>query len=211
VFRLSKLIADGIQNRFSLLGKPAENQHCFGRNCVDYLANLLVVKEQIDELGNFDVVDSDSYFTTRSYDQILLVCLIVHFYVPDRCAINVSFRQRRAAKICPNEHSFVEVRPLKVRPAEVRLADVRPLDQMVLVQLGYVCDQFLILDAGFPFPVEPAEPRQKIVHQYRQHESPRTTKLYDRRQDRRLWPFTALNSWTGSLSIGSVPLWEVSL
>jgi hypothetical protein len=84
VFWLSQLIADGIDNGFSLLGKPAENQHSFGCNCVDDVANLLVVKEQVDELGNFDVVDGDSRLIMRSYDQVLLVCLIVYLYIPDR-------------------------------------------------------------------------------------------------------------------------------
>ena len=50
-------------------------------------------------MGDLDVVDGDSALTIRSYDQILLFCLIVRLYVLDRRAINFASGERRIAKI----------------------------------------------------------------------------------------------------------------
>jgi hypothetical protein len=99
---LSKLVPNGIKNRFPLFGKAAQDQHRFLPDCVNGIANLFVVKQQVNELGDLDIVDGDRRLTTTSYDQILLVCLIVHRYIPDRHAIDVAFGQRRTAKICLN-------------------------------------------------------------------------------------------------------------
>ena len=71
-------------------------------------------------MSDLDVVDSVSYLIIRSYDQILLVCLIVYHYIPDRDTMNASFGQRRAAKICPNEQCPDEARYAEVSPAELR-------------------------------------------------------------------------------------------
>ena len=57
---LSKLIPDGIENRFSLLEKRPKDQHRFRCDCVDDITNLLVVKKQVDELSDLNVVDGDS-------------------------------------------------------------------------------------------------------------------------------------------------------
>jgi hypothetical protein len=56
----SKLLPNGIENHFPLLGKAAKNQHDFGSDRVDSLANLLVVKKQVDELSDLDLVDGYS-------------------------------------------------------------------------------------------------------------------------------------------------------
>ena len=99
MLRLSKLIPDGVENGFSILGKAAKNQHRLGCDCVDHITNLLVVKKQINELSDLDVVDRDNWLAIRSYGEILLVCLIVHFYIPHRTAINADSGQRRTANI----------------------------------------------------------------------------------------------------------------
>jgi hypothetical protein len=107
------------------LGKSAQDQHRFGCNCVNDLTNLLVVKKQVDELSDLDVVDGDCRLTIRSHDEIFLFCLIIYLYIPNRRAINVAPVQRRPAEICPNQQSPAEVRLVEVRLAEVRVAKVR--------------------------------------------------------------------------------------
>ena len=66
---------------------------------VDNVTNLLVVKKQVNELGDLDVVDSyDSLITTRSDNQILLICTIIYRDVPYRHAIDMAFPERRLGK-----------------------------------------------------------------------------------------------------------------
>ena len=100
--RLSKLIPDGIENGFSLFGKAAQDQHRFRCDCVDHITDLPVVKDEIDELSNLDIIDSDTSFAVRGYDQVLLVCPIVYLDVPDRDAIDPASSERRVEKISPN-------------------------------------------------------------------------------------------------------------
>ena len=43
----------------------------------------LVVKKQVnEELRDFDVVDGDNRLTAIGYDQVLLLCMVVHLYIP---------------------------------------------------------------------------------------------------------------------------------
>ena len=48
----------------------------------------MVIKKQVDELSDLDVVDGDTSFAVRGYDQVLPVCPIVYLDVPDRDAID---------------------------------------------------------------------------------------------------------------------------
>ncbi|HKM58732.1 MAG TPA: hypothetical protein VJX28_08290 [Chthoniobacterales bacterium] len=99
---LSKLLPDGIENGFPLFGKPAQNKHGFGSNRVNDVANFFVVEEQVDELGDLDVVDGDNWLTQISDDQVLLLCTFVHLYTPYRHAIDGAPGEYRIAKIGPN-------------------------------------------------------------------------------------------------------------
>ena len=97
---LSKLIPDGIQNGLPRLGKAAQDQHRFRGDGVDDLTNLLVVKQEVDELGDLDVIDGDNRLILNiSYDQVLLFGPLIDRYIPYRNAIDAAFGECGIAKI----------------------------------------------------------------------------------------------------------------
>ena len=98
MFWLSKLIPDGIDNGFPLLGKAAQDQHRFGGDRIDNVTNLLVVKKQVDELSDLDAIEGDTQLATSTirYDQVLLLCTLIHpplarsIRVKIKCGVNYS-------------------------------------------------------------------------------------------------------------------------
>src|SRR6516225_2739718 len=54
---IPKCVPQRVKNGFSILRKATEDQHRFRGDRVDHITNLLVVKKQVDELGDLDVVD----------------------------------------------------------------------------------------------------------------------------------------------------------
>jgi hypothetical protein len=53
--------------------EATEDQYCLGRDGIDDFTNLFVVKHQIDELRDLDVVDSDLGLVSGGDDQVLLL------------------------------------------------------------------------------------------------------------------------------------------
>jgi hypothetical protein len=49
-----------------------EDQHRLGSDGVDHIANFLVMKHEVDELRDLNVVDGDRRLVQRCDDQILL-------------------------------------------------------------------------------------------------------------------------------------------
>ena len=63
------------------------------------MADLLVIKEQVDKLGDLQVVDSDLRFVRRRDDQALLL-RPVELQVPRRDAVDAAAGEVGVAKIC---------------------------------------------------------------------------------------------------------------
>jgi hypothetical protein len=61
----------------------------------------LVVKEQVDELGDLDIVDGNNRFAATGIgnDQVPLLCMLIHLYTPHRCAIDSASGEYRVAKV----------------------------------------------------------------------------------------------------------------
>jgi hypothetical protein len=64
----SERLAQPLEDRDSALGEPSEKQHSFFADSVNDITDLLVVKNQIDELGDFDIVNSDLGFVSGGDD-----------------------------------------------------------------------------------------------------------------------------------------------
>jgi hypothetical protein len=46
-----------IQHSFAFGSEPPEDQHDFGSDRIDHLANFMILQKQVNELGNFNTVD----------------------------------------------------------------------------------------------------------------------------------------------------------
>ena len=70
---LAQLLAYGVEDRLTLIGKATQDQHRLGGDGVDDTANLLVVEQEIDELRDLDVIDGDRGLVLMCDDQVLLL------------------------------------------------------------------------------------------------------------------------------------------
>ena len=86
------------------------------------------MEEEIDELGDLKVVDSDRWLVLGGNDQVLLLGSFAELHVPCGYAVDAAAGENRVYQIGFNQVRLAEVRPAEVRPAEVRLAEVRPAE-----------------------------------------------------------------------------------
>jgi hypothetical protein len=54
-------------------GEATQNQHRLGSNGVDHVTNFLVVKRELDELRDLNVIDGDFGLAPRCDEQVLLL------------------------------------------------------------------------------------------------------------------------------------------
>src|SRR5260221_14688696 len=64
----SECIKDG----FALRREATKNEDGFPGNGVDDLTNFRIIQQQIDELGNLEIIDGNGWFLGRSDDQVVL-------------------------------------------------------------------------------------------------------------------------------------------
>jgi len=67
IIALAKFFSDGFENRL-VLSEPTEYEYRFSRDSVNDTADFLVVKEQVDELGYFNIIYCKCRFTRFSND-----------------------------------------------------------------------------------------------------------------------------------------------
>src|SRR3954453_24139033 len=56
---LAQLLAQSVKDRFALWREAAQDQHGLGSNGVNDTANSLIIEEDINELGDLDVINSN--------------------------------------------------------------------------------------------------------------------------------------------------------
>jgi hypothetical protein len=96
------------------LSEAAEDQHCFGGSGVDNIADLFVVEQEIDELGDVDVVYGDVGGITSRHHQVLLLGPI-QFQIPRGYPVDAT-----AGKISTRKACVPQARAAEVRAAEAR-------------------------------------------------------------------------------------------
>jgi hypothetical protein len=121
---VAQFLPNGIEHGFAFWGKTAQDQHRFGGNGVDDLANLLVVEQQVDKLGHFDIVHRDHRLIKGGDNQIRLVRLC-EVDVPRGNPIDRTPREIRPFEAGLHQESVYKGCPAEVRFAEVRLVEVR--------------------------------------------------------------------------------------
>ncbi|SRR6266567_5628121 len=72
VVALAQLFSQGIQNRLPLGSESTQNQDNFGSDRVDDLTNFCIVQQQVDELGNLEIINSDRRFTVGCDNEAVL-------------------------------------------------------------------------------------------------------------------------------------------
>ena len=85
---LAKLFPESVQHHLPFRCKATENQDHFGRDCVDHLTNFRIVEQQVDELGNLEIINGDGWLTWRSDNEVFLYCLLVKSYIPGCNPVN---------------------------------------------------------------------------------------------------------------------------
>jgi hypothetical protein len=88
------------------------------------VTNSLVVGQQVDEPGDFKVVDGDLRLLLRRDDQVFLL-RPVQLQVPRRDAVDAAACEIGARKVRVHEVRAGEIRLDEVRPGEVRPGEVR--------------------------------------------------------------------------------------
>jgi hypothetical protein len=179
---LSECLSNCIQDSLPVCGEAAQDENSLLADCVNHVADSLVVQKQVNELSDFKIIHLDCGFTLRRDYQVRLDCSLQP-YVPGGCSIHgtsreictfeISFDQSRGREVRPAEVRLVEVRlvevrPAEVRPAEIRLAEVRfgevrPVEvrpdevRLVEVRPEEVCPAEVRLAEVRPAEVRPAE------------------------------------------------------
>jgi hypothetical protein len=70
---IAKFLAQSFQHHNPALGEAAEQRHSLVADRVDHSADFLVVKKEVDELGDLKVIDYDRWLAFGSNDQALLL------------------------------------------------------------------------------------------------------------------------------------------
>ena len=60
VVTLAEFLTYRVKHRLTVIRESAEDQHHLGCDCVDDAADFLVVEEEVDELGDFEIVHGES-------------------------------------------------------------------------------------------------------------------------------------------------------
>jgi hypothetical protein len=126
---ITQLLSEPFKNGDPAAREAPQYENPLLPDCVDDVADRLVREEQVDELGDLQVVDGDLGFAVRD-DQVLLPRPL-QLQVPRRDPVDAAAREGGARKIRadgvrPDEARSGEVRPGEVRLEEGRLVEVRP-------------------------------------------------------------------------------------
>jgi hypothetical protein len=92
----AKLFAQLLKDRDPALGEPSQQQHAFPADGVDDVAYLLVVKQQVNKLSDFDVVDGDVGFTLARNHQVSLFRALAEPNVPCGYTVDAAASNNRA-------------------------------------------------------------------------------------------------------------------
>ena len=77
VVALPQFVPEGIEHLLSLWREAAEDQHYFGSDGMDDVADFLIVQQQVNELRDLNIVDRDLRFALPCNNQILLLSFFV--------------------------------------------------------------------------------------------------------------------------------------
>ena len=67
-----QLGSEEVENCLSVIGEPAQQQNALLADRIDHRAYLLVVEEQVDELGHFDVVNRNCMLLRSGNHEVVL-------------------------------------------------------------------------------------------------------------------------------------------
>src|SRR3954466_2334981 len=130
----AQFLAYGVEDCFALWCEAAQDQHCFPSYRVNNVTDLLVVKQEVNELRNLDVVDGDLGFTKVGDDQVLLLSLL-QFQPPRGYAVDARAGEIGVRKIRIDQNGGHEISLVQVGFVQVDLTQVSP-EQVGLAQVG---------------------------------------------------------------------------
>src|SRR5262249_16977163 len=89
VVPLAQFLPYRIEHSLTLIREATEDQHHLGSYGVDHVADFLVIKHEVDELRDLDVVDGDRGLVLTCDDQVLLLGLL-QFQTPCGYAVDAT-------------------------------------------------------------------------------------------------------------------------
>src|ERR1039458_7769517 len=132
VVPLPKLVPDGVEYGLAVWREAAKDEDDLGRYGVDDVADLLVVQQQVDELGDFEAIHGNGRFICRCNDQISLNCAI-QVHIPRSDSIDTTTRKIRIPKVSAHEDRvFNLVNATEVETTEIRTSEIRPIKDSAL-------------------------------------------------------------------------------
>ncbi len=93
----AEFLPQPLQHDNPAFGEPPKQQHALSTDRVDYVADFLVVEEQVDELSYLDVVDGDRGLACAGNDQVLLFCVFAEFHIPCGYAVDTTSIENRVS------------------------------------------------------------------------------------------------------------------
>lgn len=94
----AQLCRDRLHHLKPSIAKASKQENASFCNRVEDIAKFLIVKQQIDELSNFEIIDGDDWFTITSDDQSIL-CGSFELYILCRNAINGALIQAGSCEV----------------------------------------------------------------------------------------------------------------
>src|SRR6516225_6122240 len=95
---IAQFITQRVEDCLTLIREATENQHHLGSNGVDHVTDFLVMKQEVDELRDLNVIDGNLRLCIFCDDQVLLLGPF-QFQIPSGYAVDATAGEISARKV----------------------------------------------------------------------------------------------------------------
>src|SRR6266705_6030650 len=115
----AEVLSECIEDDFAFRREATKNEDSFLGNGVNSVTNFCIIQQQVNKLGNLDIIDRDFWLIRWSDNEVFLYCLLTQLYIPGCNSVNGTI-----AKIGMGKVRFDKARLIKIGFAEIYTTEV---------------------------------------------------------------------------------------